>query len=97
MTHIQLFERTGTFAENKDIARDVRVMEILPALAQGEYIVLDFSQIDGATQSFVHALISECFRVYGETTLDRLEFKGCSPAVREIILIVTEYMQEAGM
>lgn len=95
--HIHLFERTGAFAENKDIARDIRTKKILPALQQGEYIVLDFTQIDGATQSFVHALISECFRIYGETTLDRLEFKGCSSAVKEIILIVTEYMQEAGM
>ena len=32
MKTIVVFEKTGAFAENKDIARDIRINEIIPAL-----------------------------------------------------------------
>ena len=95
MKTIQLRALVGEFAENKDIARDLREREILPALKKGEEIVMDFSEITGATQSFVHALISEAIRVYGSDVLDRLMFKNCNDSVRSIVIIVTEYMQES--
>ena len=93
MTEIQLLPHVGTFAENKDIAREIRLMEILPALEQNETVILNFDGVDSATQSFVHALISDVLRSHGTMILDRLQFKGCSPTIREIISIVVEYMQ----
>jgi len=57
-------------------------------------VTLDFSGIDFATQSFVHALISELIRKYTNTVLDKLLFKGCNDKVKEIINIVVDYMQE---
>jgi len=65
MKTIKLFPVTGSFAENKDIARDIRVKEIIPALDKNEEVTLDFKDVDSATQSFIHALISDIIRNYG--------------------------------
>ncbi|NTU73295.1 STAS-like domain-containing protein [Candidatus Roizmanbacteria bacterium] len=92
-THIRLLPVTGTFAENKDVARDVRIKKINPALKKGNEVVLDFAGIDAVTQSFVHALISELIREYGSEVLDVVFFKNCNEKVRSIIDIVVEYMQ----
>ncbi len=93
--HIKIKDAAGTFAENKDTARNLRVDILMPALEQKKPVVLDFKGVKGATQSFVHALISEAFRKYGEETLDLMQFKDCNETVKQIITIVTEYMQEA--
>jgi len=94
MKNIKLFERVGSFAENKDIARDIRTKEIIPAIESGKRVVLDFSDIDAATQSFVHALISDLIRKYGNDVLDKIDFKSCNKNVQKIIMIVSDYMQE---
>ena len=91
---ISILKKTGSFAENKDIARDIRVKEIIPALEKNKIVVLDFSGITGATQSFMHALISDTVRLFGEQVFDMLHFKNCSPVVKEVVNIVSEYMQE---
>ncbi len=95
MTTVSIKKYAGTFAENKDVARDLRVRNIMPALKKGEEITLDFDQVTSATQSFVHALISEPIRQYGDQALDLILFKNCSATVKEIISTVTEYMQES--
>ena len=95
MINIKLRPLTGAFAENKDVAQMIRIEMIAPALARGEILALDFSGIEGATQSFIHALISELFREHGGMVLDRLQFKNCNQFIRQVITIVTEYMQEA--
>lgn len=95
MKHIRLYNRAGAFAENKDLARDIRVNEILPALENGEDIVLDFENIDAVTQSFIHALISDLIRKYGNDFLEKTSFKSCNEIVRKIISIVVDYMQES--
>ena len=95
MQTIKIAKHAGTFAENKDVARDLRVIKIMPAIDSSKEIVLDFSGVTGATQSFVHALISDVIRQYGDTALDLISFKNCSPVVREVVTTVTEYMQES--
>lgn len=94
MIEIKLLSQTGSFAENKDIARKIRLNKLLPALNNGEDVVLNFGGIDGATQSFIHALISDAIRQYGSLVLDRISFKNCNDSLKEIIKTVTEYMQE---
>lgn len=95
MTYINIKNVAGTFAENKDVAQNLRVGILMPALKRKEQVVLDFRGVKGATQSFVHALISEAFREYGEETLNLIRFKDCNESIKQIITIVTEYMQEA--
>lgn len=94
MMRIKLFERVGAFAENKDIAADIRVKELIPALDKNKNIILDFEKIEGATQSFIHALISDLMRKFGNEVLDNIQFKSCNNTVKGIISIVVDYMQE---
>ncbi|MCK5178001.1 MAG: STAS-like domain-containing protein [Candidatus Omnitrophica bacterium] len=94
MIKISILNKAGSFAENKDIARDIRLKDLVPALENSENIILDFAGVDAANQSFIHALISDLLRKYGILILDRIEFKSCNAKVRKIIEIVTEYMQE---
>lgn len=82
---------TSGLAEDKDYARRLRLETILPALKRGEHIVLDFSGVSFATQSFVHALLGEALKRYEEDTLNMLEFRKCSKQVRDIIEIVVDY------
>jgi STAS-like domain of unknown function (DUF4325) len=95
MIRIQLLTLVGTFAEDKDAAAKLRREEVLPLLAKREVVELDFTGITLTTQSFIHALISEALRQNGEEVLDRLTFKGCQPAVRDIIETVVQYVLEA--
>lgn len=95
MKVIRLFPLAGSFAENKDVARDIRLQQIVPLLDQQEEVVLDFEGVDAATQSFIHALIGDLIRKYGAEVLDRVAFKSCNENVRKIITIVVEYLQES--
>lgn len=95
MKIIKLLPKTGVFAEDKDIARDIRIKYITPLLEKNEEITLDFKGVESATQSFVHALISELIRNFGSEVLDNIYFKNCNRSVQEIINIVVDYMQAA--
>jgi hypothetical protein len=95
MIEIKMSEHVGSFAENKDVARDIRLHHIIPALNRNEEVIVDFEGIDAATQSFVHALISDLIRQYGNDVLDRIYFKNCNESVKKIVGIVADYMQEA--
>jgi|ERR1044071_2046494 len=79
------------FAEDKDQAREIRTLKLLPALSRGERVVLDFVDVQYATQSFIHALIGEALQKYGDKALQMLEFKHCSPQVRSVIELVVDY------
>ncbi len=94
MKEIEIFPKTGNFAENKDVARELRITEIIPALEKHQVVILDFSEVDSATQSFIHALISDIIRKEGYEIIDRLNFKNCNDTIKKIITIVTDYMQE---
>lgn len=94
MKRIDVFANAGAFAENKDVARALRINEMIPALESNEEVLLDFERVDAATQSFIHALISDLLRRYGTSVLDRIQFKSCNETVKKIITIVVDYMQE---
>ncbi len=95
MMEIKLIEiLKNSFAENKDLARDIRLNKIISALDNKQEVILDFEGIDSATQSFIHALISDLIRKYGVHVLDKLAFKNCDETIKKIIKIVVDYMQE---
>ena len=96
MKVIRMLPLTDSFAENKEVARQLRVEVLEPALADGKEVQLDFLGVTGATQSFVHALLSEIMRANGADVLDRLSFANCNPPTRKVIQIVTDYMQQSG-
>jgi len=92
---IKIADTVGSFAENKDLAREIRLTKIIPALEKNEEVILNFEEIEGATQSFIHALISDIIRKYGSEVLEKISFKNCNDAVKKIINIVVDYMQES--
>jgi hypothetical protein len=94
MKTLRVVEHAGSFAENKDVAREIRLTAIEPALAAGDEVALDFSGVELATQSFIHALISAVIRASGPDILDRIVFANCSPTVRRVVEIVVEYSQD---
>lgn len=95
MKTIKLLDKVGAFAENKDIARDLRIQKIAPLLKNGENVVIDFHGVEGATQSFIHALISDLIRQNGSEVLEKISFKNCDESIKKIINIVATYMQES--
>lgn len=94
MIRIDIFEKTGSFAENKDVARDVRVQTLMPALEKGEKVVLNFDRVTNTTQSFIHALISDALRQYGNDALEKITFHKCNDTIQQLVKIVVDYMQE---
>src|SRR3990167_6118973 len=92
---IKIRKITGDFAENKDSAKKLRIEEIMPALSKGDEIILDFDGVSGATQSFIHALISDPIRKLKDVAFDNLIYQNTNNDIREIISIVYRYMQES--
>lgn len=92
---IHIEELAGEFAENKDIAKKIRVERILPTLSNGDEVILDFTGVQGATQSFVHALISDPIREFKDFAFNNMLYQGANDEVREIISIVYRYLQES--
>ena len=92
---IRMRKIVNDFAENKDIAKKLRIEKIMPVLSRGDEVILDFNGVSGATQSFVHALISDPIRKLKNIALDNLAYKNTNDDIREIISIVYRYMQES--
>lgn len=94
MKEIKIFDYTSDFAENKDTARQLRLQTIEPILKTGQIVIINFQNVTSATQSFVHALVSQTLRDFGVDILDKLQFKNCNDKVQTIIEIVVEYVQD---
>ena len=92
---ITMRKMVNDFAENKDIAKKLRIEEIMPALSRGDEVILDFDGVGGATQSFIHALISDPIRKLKDVAFDNLIYQNTNNDIREIISIVYRYMQES--
>jgi hypothetical protein len=94
MKIIPLHNYSSDFAENKDIARKLRLEEIEPELKKDNEVTIDFNKVTSATQSFIHALISQTIRDYGVDVLEKLNFKNCNEQIQTVIEIVVEYVQD---
>ncbi len=91
----RIVDRFGEFAEDKNKAKRIRTRILEPRIARGETICLDFNGVNNATQSFIHALISNLIRINGIEVLDLIEFKNCNETLKTIITIVIDYMQDS--
>jgi hypothetical protein len=93
MKTISIKDKAGNFAEDKDIAVEIRKHFLRPELDKGHKVVIDFTDVEGATQSFVHAMIRALIGGNGNDALDRIAFKGCNESIKGVISIVVEYSQ----
>jgi hypothetical protein len=93
MKRVKILPISGEFAENKDRAAELRQEIVFPTPESKEKLVLDFTGIIGATQSFIHALIADPIRKLGANVLELVTFKGCNDSVQGVIGIVVDYVQ----
>lgn len=82
----------GAIKEDVEAAAEVRDRKLLPSVKSGGMLVLDFGGARFVTQSFVHALLHDVFRVRG--SLVRLSFVNCSASSQEAIRAVAAYAAE---
>src|SRR5438270_14072136 len=94
MNRLRIAESVGDFAGDKDVATALREDKIKPILSAGRPLVLDFGGVEFATQSFIHALVSQLIRSDDFNALSLLTFENCTPSLRELIEIVADYSQE---
>ncbi len=94
MTVVKVGEALGDFAGDKDEARSLRERLLEPALRAGESVDLEFQGVELATQSFIHALVSDLVRSRDLDALELMTFTNCNDSVRELVEIVVEYRQE---
>ncbi|MDO1527906.1 hypothetical protein QMK61_03590 [Fulvimonas sp. R45] len=87
-----------SFEEDVEAAALVRDQQILPALERGDLVVLDFSQVRAATQSFIHALMYRLFRD-GRNLEYCLSVSCADGATEEAIRAVSAYasVEKGGM
>ncbi len=83
------------FEEDVEAAAIVRDEQIIPYLKDGDLVVLDFSGIRAATQSFIHALMYKTFRE-GEQLLSGLTIACADNATEEAIRAVAAYAAVEG-
>lgn len=88
---LPLLPHLGSFASNKDVARELRHSEILPRISRCESVILDFTGVDGSTQSLIHSLIAEPLQLYGKDALSLLQFKSANPLLKTLISLVIDY------
>ncbi|MBX3169272.1 MAG: STAS-like domain-containing protein [Candidatus Eremiobacteraeota bacterium] len=84
---------TGEFAENKEVAAQLREDAVRPALTSGQRLTIDFAGVEMATQGFVHALLADVIRALGSDVLDLVTFENCCPVVQSVVKLVVEYSQ----
>jgi len=95
MNTMMMYPSVGTFAEDKELAKRIRMESIIPSLERNGEVTLNFQNVESATQSFMHALLSDAIRKHGVDVLDRIYFKNCNDVVKGIINIVVDYIQES--
>ncbi|MBQ3306095.1 STAS-like domain-containing protein [Candidatus Saccharibacteria bacterium] len=93
MKKIIMEKEAGRFCENKDIAKKLREEIIEPTIREKEPVIIDFGNVSGATQSFIHALVSNVIREYRDQAFDNLLYKNACLEIQKIISIVYNYMQ----
>ena len=95
MEIVKIKELTGEFAENKDVAKDIRLKKLLPTLENTGSVTFDFEGVKGATQSFIHALVSDALRKYPDIIYNNVFYKNTNEDIQKIITIVYRYVQES--
>jgi len=91
---VKVADFSGSFAQDKDAAKLIRIEHLEPMVKKRERAVVDFSGVDFATQSFLHALLAGIVRTSGEDALEFLAFKGCNEHLKGMITTVIEYNLE---
>jgi hypothetical protein len=87
-TAFSILEHTNApFLGGRYRARELRE-ELEQLLTRADEIVLDFTGMKSATQSFVDELVGVLVLRHGPNITQRIVFKGCSEDIKEILSFV---------
>lgn len=87
-TAFNIAERAkANFMGTRHAARELR-QELEKLLAHTQEVVLDFSGMISATQSFVDELVGVLILDHGPEVTNRLIFKGCSDDIKALLRFV---------
>lgn len=82
--------KVAEFEEDVETAAKIRDETILPSINSGKLVVLDFSKVKFATQSFVHSLMYKVIRD-GQQIGATLSIANCTNSTREAVMAVAAY------
>ncbi|HJX17487.1 MAG TPA: STAS-like domain-containing protein [Acidiferrobacterales bacterium] len=89
-----ILERTQSqFLGSRFRARELRE-EVERLLARVDEVVLDFTGMKSATQSFIDELVGVLVLRHGPDIVQRLVFKGCTDDIKEILGFVVSSRSE---
>lgn len=83
--YISVYNLFGTRAEDKDAAIRCRDRYLLPKIAEGKTIVVDFADVVAAPHSFLGALLATPVARLGLLAYKKLKIVNCSSEIRETI------------
>jgi hypothetical protein len=83
--YVSIFNYFGKWAEDKDAAILFRDRHVLPAVAQGKRIELDFGGVETAPHSFLNALLATPIARLGPKAYQWIKVRNAPGAIREII------------
>lgn len=86
LTIVRVFE----FEEDVEKAAEIRDKIILPNINSGKMVVIDFSKVKFATQSFVHALMYKVIRD-GQQIGASLSISNCTNSTHQAVMAVAAY------
>lgn len=85
----------GGLATDKILAARLRDELLMPAVAAGGPIALDFRGVQLATQSFAHALLAKPLRLSLASRAGlRVTIVGASPQLRQVLRLVASYLRD---
>ncbi|MBD2198563.1 MULTISPECIES: STAS-like domain-containing protein [Calothrix] len=75
----------GKYAEDKMTAIRIRDEKLMPAIAEGKSLTIDFDDIISAPHSFLNALLATPIRQYGMAAYKKIKIINAAPEIRETI------------
>jgi STAS-like domain of unknown function (DUF4325) len=83
--YLNMYNYFGRYADNKTEAISYRARHLLPAVAEGKTIVVDFINVESSTHSFLNALFASPIRQMGLKAYKRIRVVNATAEIRETI------------
>lgn len=88
--HVNIYNYFGKWAEDKDAAIKFRDRRLLPEIAAGKKIELDFRDVETAPHSFLNALLGTVVKRLGIKAYQSVKVYNASGPIHEIIQTIFE-------
>ncbi len=75
----------GRYAEDKDLAKNIRDKYLLPALAENQTITIDFEEIVSAPHSLLNAMLATPIERLGLSAYKKIKIINAAPEIRETL------------